>query len=95
MTRGARASCWARKKAYLNTRGEGLLLFPGRFTVPAAPRGEPVLLEVEGRHGEPSRWRLIDLHPAEGYAAALGAEGSPWEVRRFTLPGKAARRELD
>jgi len=80
-------TCWTRKEAYLKARGEGLSLSLGGFSVSAAPGAEPALLEVEGEPEEPSRWRLVDLCPAEGYAATLAAEAGPWEVRRLTLPG--------
>lgn len=77
--------CWSRKEAYIKARGMGLSLALDQFDVSLTP-GEPARLL--GSREEPyitERWSLQALWPAEGYAGALVAEGSGWQVRCWSL----------
>ena len=72
-------TCWTRKEAYLKARGEGITVPLDGFAVSLRP-GEPAaLLSCERDSGEVSRWRLQELDPGAGYAAALCVEGRDWE----------------
>lgn len=86
--------CWTRKEAYLKAIGSGLSAGLGGFSV-SLRSGEPAhLLEIDGQPGEAGRWRMQDLAPGEGYAAALCVEGAEWELRCFDgrLPVDLPRR---
>ncbi len=81
-------NCWTRKEAYIKARGEGLSLPLALFDVSLAP-GEPAaLLAALGDPREVTRWRLRELEPGPGYAAAIMVEGQSWELRcwRWAAP---------
>lgn len=81
-------NCWTRKEAYVKARGEGLSMPLCDFDVSLAP-GEPAqLLNTRPDPQEAARWRLVDLSPGEGYAAAVAAEGRSWRVRcwQYSIP---------
>ena len=66
--------CWTRKEAYIKARGEGLSLPLDQFDVSLLP-GEPAaVLGTRQDPSEASRWSLLELDPAPGYAAALAVE---------------------
>ena len=74
-------NCWTRKEAYLKARGEGITVSLDSFSVSLAP-GEPAeLLSCDLDPGEVERWQLRELEAREGYAAAICAEGSDWQLR--------------
>ncbi|MFH0963119.1 MAG: 4'-phosphopantetheinyl transferase superfamily protein [Planctomycetota bacterium] len=73
--------CWTRKEAYLKATGRGLSVRLDSFEVPVAGTEEEAF-EIEGAEG--TRWRVEDLAVADGYAGAVGAEGTDWGVRRWT-----------
>ena len=80
-------NCWTRKEAYIKARGMGVSLGLERFDVSLKP-GEPAaLLHSKEDTQEPSRWALIELAPAEGYAGALAVEGQGWRLRYFQWQG--------
>ena len=67
-------NCWTRKEAFLKAVGDGLSRSLDSFEVSLAP-GEPArLLCVRGDSLEASRWHLLELAPAHGYAGALVVE---------------------
>jgi 4'-phosphopantetheinyl transferase len=76
-------NCWTRKEAYVKARGEGLSLPLNRFEVSLAPDETPALLSSSDPD-ELGRWRLFDISPGEGFAAALVVEGRPGRIRFFT-----------
>jgi 4'-phosphopantetheinyl transferase len=71
---------WALKEAYLKACGDGLLRELDAFDVTVGD-AQPRLLEVRDRPGDEARWGLRRLEPGEGYAGALAAAGSGWQVR--------------
>jgi len=74
-------NCWTRKEAYLKARGEGITVSLDSFAVSLAP-GEPAeLLGCDLDPGEIKRWKLRALEARKGYAAAVCAEGSDWQLR--------------
>jgi 4'-phosphopantetheinyl transferase len=60
--------CWTRKEAVVKATGDGVVLDLRHVRI-AGPRRAPSLREYPGRPGLAAVLR--DLHPAEGYAAAL------------------------
>jgi 4'-phosphopantetheinyl transferase len=76
-------NCWTRKEAYVKARGEGLSLPLNRFEVSLAPDEVPALLSSFDPD-ELRRWRIFEISPGEGFAAALVVEGLPSRMRFFT-----------
>jgi 4'-phosphopantetheinyl transferase len=80
-------NCWTRKEAYIKALGEGLSHPLHRFSVSLVP-GEPAaLLHAEDDPSAPARWWMTAPPVAEGYAAAVVAEGGAgrigyWRWRR-------------
>jgi 4'-phosphopantetheinyl transferase len=73
--------CWSRKEAYIKARGMGLSLGLDQFDVSLIP-GEPARLL--GSREEPciaERWSLQALWPGAGYAGAVVAERTDWQLR--------------
>lgn len=69
--------CWTRKEAFVKARGEGLSLGLEQFEV--LVDGPARLLSVTG--GDPSRWSMHDLHPADGYAGAVAVDSPQSRLR--------------
>jgi 4'-phosphopantetheinyl transferase len=73
-------NCWTRKEAYIKARGEGLSHPLEQFAVSCAPGQPAAILSSENDPQEVSRWRLHELLPGPGYAAALALSGAPRKV---------------
>lgn len=79
--------CWSRKEAYIKARGKGLSLPLNQFDVSLAP-GEPArLLDSREEPQVAERWSLAALLPGTGYAGALVAEGSGWQLHCWQWQG--------
>lgn len=65
--------CWTRKEAYIKARGMGLALELDSFDVTLRPDQAPAL----DRAGN---WSIRNLEAPAGYAAAIVAEGGPFNV---------------
>jgi len=74
-------ACWSRKEAYIKARGEGLGIPLDSFEVSLGEDG--VLCHAE----DLERWSMCSLRAPKGYAAALVAEGSGWQVRQLEWTG--------
>jgi len=72
---------WARKEAYVKARGEGIVNRLHRFSLSVDPTEIPVLLDDSMDEDAPLHWRIYDLDVADGYAAAVVAEGSEHRLR--------------
>jgi 4'-phosphopantetheinyl transferase len=70
-------NCWSRKEAFIKAKGMGVSYPLDRFTVSLAPGETPALLKVDDDELEVARWRMYELTPAAGYAAALVAPTPP------------------
>src|SRR5215510_3983309 len=73
-------NCWSRKEAYIKAIGMGISFPLDRFSVSLAP-GAPELLRVENDDREPERWRMYELSPGDGYAAAMIIENPAVRLR--------------
>lgn len=73
-------NCWTRKEAFIKGVGQGLQFPLDKFVVSLIP-GEPTrLLQVEDNLQEPSKWTIVSIFPASGFAAAVAVEGKDFEV---------------
>jgi 4'-phosphopantetheinyl transferase len=80
MQREAFFNCWTRKEAFIKATGKGLSLPLDQFDVTLTP-GQPAQLKSTlWDPEEASRWALLALSPAPGYAAALCVEGQGWRL---------------
>ena len=68
-------ACRTRKEAYIKAKGGGLSIPLDQFEVSLAPGESPALKRTSWDPDETSRWRMEELFPAPGYAAALCVEG--------------------
>ena len=71
-------ACWTRKEAYIKARGGGLSIPLDSFSVSLDPSKPAALLHVVDDSNEVSRWAMVELQAAPGYAGALVAEGKNW-----------------
>jgi 4'-phosphopantetheinyl transferase len=83
-------SCWTRKEAYIKALGEGLAVPLNSFAVAFGPDVSPALLHVAGNPAEVLRWSIYDVETIKGYKAALVAEGSGQQLRRFAWGGETS-----
>lgn len=77
-------NCWTRKEAYIKARGEGLSHPLDQFTVSLAPEDPARLIYTSPDPLDVERWKLFDLYPSHGYAAALAVWGEA-EVLRYSM----------
>lgn len=73
--------CWTRKEAYLKARGDGLTLALDGFDVSLLPGRQPRLLATRHDPEDVTRWRMANVHPGPGHAAAVVARGFGWRLR--------------
>jgi 4'-phosphopantetheinyl transferase len=71
-------ACWTRKEAYIKARGGGLSIPLDGVEVSVDPREPPALLGVRDDPDGPLSWGMKELLPADGYIAALVAQGKDW-----------------
>lgn len=76
-------NCWTRKEAYIKALGDGLSYPLDRFDVTLEPGERARLLHVADNPAEVNRWQLMAVSPAEGYIAAVIAEGQDWTPQRW------------
>ena len=74
-------NCWVRKEAFVKAVGDGLSYPLQAFDVSLLPGEKPELLAISGEAVAAKRWTLFGVEAAEGFAAALVAEGSEWRPR--------------
>ena len=72
--------CWSCKEAYIKGQGAGISLGLHNFDVMVAPDEPARLLATRPDASEASRWRLLALQPAPGYAGAVAVRGHDWRV---------------
>lgn len=77
--------CWTRKEAVAKAIGLGLSLPLDLYRVSCWPDAPARLLALSVAGPPADEWSLIDLTPAEGYAAALAAPVRPIVVRCRTF----------
>jgi 4'-phosphopantetheinyl transferase len=70
-------NCWSRKEAFIKAKGMGVSYPLDRFTVSLAPGEPPALLKVDDDEREVARWKMYELKPGAGYAAAMIATEPP------------------
>ncbi len=91
-------NCWTRKEAFIKAVGEGLS-FPLREVEVSLEMDVPAqFITILGSRQEAERWTLHNLKTWDGYAAALGVEGSDhsishkqWTYTRFLSNGDAEK----
>jgi 4'-phosphopantetheinyl transferase len=76
-------NCWSRKESYIKALGLGVSFPLDRFTVSLAPGDAPALLKVEDDDREPDRWKMYELLPGDGYAAAVIVENPQAVLRQW------------
>ena len=74
--------CWTRKEAVLKALGVGLTVSLDRIEV-SATANECRLLAIDNDLGHPEDWTLIDLVPADRYAAAIAFQNGPAAVSTY------------
>ncbi len=81
------ARFWTRKEAYIKADGRGMQLQLDRIDVATSP--DRVLLREQGsdRWTACPRWTLRPIPVDSGYAAAVAAEGSDWQIVPFGWAG--------
>jgi 4'-phosphopantetheinyl transferase len=75
-------NCWSRKEAYIKAKGMGVSYPLDRFTVSLAPGEPPALLKVDDDEREVVRWKMYELKPGAGYAAAMIATEPPVTLKQ-------------
>jgi len=75
-------NCWSRKEAFIKAKGMGLSYPLDRFTVSLAPGEPPALLKVDEDEQEVGRWKMYELKPGTGYAAAMITTGLPVTLKQ-------------
>lgn len=76
-------STWTRKEAFLKAIGEGLQYPPEQIEVSMDPDDVSPALKFLDDSQPDLGCRLLSFEPAEGYKAALAAEGKNWSVHAY------------
>lgn len=84
--------CWALKEAYIKGQGVGISLGLHSFDVTVAPDEPAGLLATRPDDAEASRWRLLALQPAPGYAGAIAVRGHDWRLACWSWTGAETER---
>ena len=77
-------SGWTRKEAFIKARGQGLSIPLDGFDVSLLPSEPAALLASRLVPEVGSRWSILDLAPAIGYAGALVVEGDSFELGKWS-----------
>lgn len=77
---------WTCKEAYVKARGDGLSSSLARFVVEHDATSGGLRLAIPGDPAASKRWVLTDIRVADGYAAALAAEGQDMALTCVDLP---------
>ncbi len=75
-------NCWSRKEAFIKAKGMGVSYPLDRFSVSLAPGEPPALLKVDDDEREVARWKMYELKPGAGYAAAMIATEPPVTLKQ-------------
>jgi 4'-phosphopantetheinyl transferase len=75
-------NCWSRKEAFIKAKGMGVSYPLDRFTVSLAPGEPPALLKIDDDEREVARWKMYELKPGAGYAAAMIATEPPVTLKQ-------------
>ena len=78
---GAFFNGWSRKEAFIKACGMGLSMPLDSFDVSLVPDEPAQLIATRPDADEAGRWTMRAFDVAEGYKAALVAEGSGWELK--------------
>jgi 4'-phosphopantetheinyl transferase len=78
-------ACWTRKEAFLKATGVGLSYPLSAFSVTVDPDSPAEMLELGAEKDAAAKWSLRDLHPGEGYRAALAWEGGFRRIELWTF----------
>jgi 4'-phosphopantetheinyl transferase len=73
-------SCWTRKEAYLKASGEGMSNLVDMLDVMPGDGLSSGPSDLPGDTEKWSEWSIRDIMPAEGYAGAVVAQGSGWNL---------------
>jgi 4'-phosphopantetheinyl transferase len=76
-------NCWSRKEAFIKAKGMGVSYPLDRFAVSLAPGEPPSLLKVDDDEREVARWKVYELKPGAGYAAAMIATAPPVTLKQL------------
>jgi 4'-phosphopantetheinyl transferase len=76
-------NCWSRKEAFIKAKGMGVSYPLDRFTVSLTPGEPPALLKVADDEREVARWKMYELKPRAGYAAAMIATEPPIILKQW------------
>jgi len=79
-------NCWSRKEAFIKAKGMGISYPLDRFTVSLAPGEPPALLKVDDDELEVARWKMYELNPGAGYAAAMIVKEPPVTLKQRQWP---------
>jgi 4'-phosphopantetheinyl transferase len=80
-------NCWSRKEAFIKAKGMGVSYPLDRFTVSLSPYGPPALLKVDDDEREVARWKMYELKPGAGYAAAMIVAEPPITLKHRNWSG--------